>query len=181
MSEFCALINFAATSGQLISTKTFLDTMVSVMYSLIGMRFITRTKDEVIRIGLLAFSCNAFLQWKNIGMSYSHLAFMFKSILTSSASEYISPQLMIWLLTVGAISVFDVKDDVWLAPLLRNNIMLCGIESWMNMQRLLESFIWIAFVNDKPGKRVYELALATPHFSSLSSSDPSSLEYWKQH
>lgn len=171
LSEFCSLINFAVDYGQLISTETFLDTMASVVYRLLDMCFEESGSilDETIRLGLLAFSCVLFLQWKDLGMSYSHLASTFRAglaRLTSVPSHIISSsQLMLWLLMVGAVSVFDGQiandngDDRWLKPLLLVNMDLCGIHSWSEMRDLLESFMWIGLVHDKPGKAVFDSAV----------------------
>ena len=156
MSGFCSVINFAVESGQRISTETFLETMASVMYRLLDMHFEAGANDEAIRLGLLACSCSVFLPWRHLGMFYPHLTSAFRDCLASLTSSHISSQLLLWLLMVGAVSVFDATDDGWLKPLLLVNIGLCEIDSWSKMQDLLKSFMWIGLVHDKPGKGVFE-------------------------
>lgn len=162
MFEFCSVINFAVESEQRISTETFLETMSSVVYRLIGMNFDDDSSNEAIRLGLLAFMSSIFLQWKDLGISYPHFNSMFKSCLTGFAlpQNAMSPHPLLWLLMVGAVSVFDVADDVWLQPLLQVNIRLCGIYEWSQMRTFLGSFMWIGLVYDKPGKVVFESAIA---------------------
>jgi len=150
------VINFAVDSEQRISTETFLDTMASVIYRLLAMRFEAGSSDEAIRLGLLAFSSSVFLQWKRLGMPYSHLTSRFRSCLASLTRSQISSQLLLWLLMVGAISVFDAADDGWLKPLVLANIGLCEIDSWSKMHDLLKSFMWIGLVHDKPGRQVFD-------------------------
>ncbi|RYP37686.1 hypothetical protein DL768_010836 [Monosporascus sp. mg162] len=70
MSSFCEVINFAAHSDQCVTTEVFLDTMSSVMYRLLAMHFDSGSADEAIRLGLLSFSCSAFLQWRSLGGLY---------------------------------------------------------------------------------------------------------------
>jgi hypothetical protein len=160
MSDFCTVINFAVSSELRISTETFLDTLTSVVYRLLDMHFKTGSRDEAIRLGLLAFLCGVFLQWKHLGMSYAHFTSMFRRCLVEMASECMSSKLMVWLLMVGAVSVLDESDDGWLKPLLRVNIGFCAIDQWSEMQRLLKDFMWIGLVYDKPGKRVFDSIVA---------------------
>lgn len=157
MREFCLLINFASESNHRIATETFLDTMASVIYRLLDMtHFKLGSTDEAIRLGLLAFSSSVFLQWKQLGMSYDHLAATYRNCLAELRCSNIPPQLLLWLLMVGAVSILGEADDMWLKPWLRVTIDLCKVESWTGMQDLLKSFMWIGLVLDKPGKEVYD-------------------------
>ena len=161
MSDFCSVINFAVDSRQRITVETFLDTMASVMYRLLDMRFEASSRDEAIRLGLLCFSCSVFLHWRRLGMSYPHLTSAFRGCLArlTTPFSHISPQLVLWLLMAGAVSVFDASDDEWLRPLLLVNIGLYEIYSWSKMQDLLMSFMWIGLVHDKPGKGVFDFTI----------------------
>jgi hypothetical protein len=156
MSDFCLVINFAVDSELRISTETFLDTLTSVIYRLLDMSFEAGSKDKAVRLGLLAFLCGVFLQWKHLGMSYPHFTSIYRSCLAGLPSERILSELMVWLLMVGAVSVFDETDDGWLKPLLRVAISLCGIDEWSEMQELLKEFMWIGLVYDKSGKSVFD-------------------------
>lgn len=156
MSDFCSVINFAVDSSQRISTETFLDTMASVLYRLLKMRFEAGSNNEAIRLGLLAFSSSIFLQWGGLGLSYTHFTAEFRSCVTGPLSSHISLQLLIWLLMVGAVSVLDASDDVWLKPRLRVNLGLCEIDTWSKMQNLMQSFMWIGLVYDRPGKVLFD-------------------------
>jgi hypothetical protein len=161
MSDFCSVINFAVDSRQRITVETFLDTMASIMYRLLDIRFEVSSHDEAIRLGLLCFSCSVFLHWRRLGMSYPFLTAAFRDRLArlTTTSSHISPQLVLWLLMAGAVSVFDPSDHEWLKPLLLVNIGLCEIDSWSKMQDLLRSFMWIGLVHDKPGKGVFDMAV----------------------
>jgi hypothetical protein len=162
MSDFCSVINFAVDSGQRITVETFLDTMASVVYRLLDMRFEASSSDEAIRLGLLCFSCSVFLHWRQLGMSYPYLTSAFRGCLArlTTTFSHISAQLVLWLLMAGAVSVFDASDDGWLKPLLLVNIRLCEIDSWIKMQDLLMSFMWIGLVHDKPGKGLFNLTVS---------------------
>ena len=160
MSEFCSLINFAAGSGQFISVETLLETIASVMYRLLGVKFDAGSSDEAIRLGLLAFSCSVFLQWQQLGMSYPPLISAFRNCLATMSSQQTSPQLVLWLFMIGAALVFDSTDDWWLTPALLAKMDSCEIRSWSEMQHLLKSSMWISLIHDKPGRRVFDSAIA---------------------
>ena len=165
MLEFCSVINFVIDTGQHISPETFLGAMASVVYRLLDMRFEAGSSDEAVRLGLLAFSSSVFLQWGRLGKFYAHFASTFRVCLAGLTSSHVSPLLLLWLLMVGAVSVFDGTDDEWLKPLLLVNMSLCGIDSWSKLQELLKSFMWIGLVHETPGQAVFDSTLA--HLDTL--------------
>ncbi|OTA52248.1 hypothetical protein K449DRAFT_391545 [Hypoxylon sp. EC38] len=156
MGGFCSLINFTANSKTRIPKEAFLGTMASVMYGLIDMEFDVRSTNEVIRLGLLAFSSSVFLQWKQMRMSYAHFSTLYKDCLMRVDFSDIPAQLQLWLLMVGAISVFGKTDYDWLKPPLRTTMNLCQIGSWTDMRHLLSTFMWIEIVHDEPGKSIFD-------------------------
>ncbi|KAK0701121.1 hypothetical protein B0H67DRAFT_595870 [Lasiosphaeris hirsuta] len=158
LSEFSAVINFAADSGQLITTDHLLDTMGSAMYRLLDMQggFAAGSSDEVVRLGLLAFASSTFLQWKYLGGSYAHLSAALREALARVTVLQLPPKVVVWLVMVGAASVFGEADDGWLRPMLLLNIRLCDVCSWSEMRDMLDSLMWIGMLYDKAGKRLYD-------------------------
>ncbi|KAH9909559.1 hypothetical protein F4778DRAFT_4419 [Xylariomycetidae sp. FL2044] len=162
LADFCTLINIAAATNQRITVGTYRSSMVSTMYGLIHMHFESSSEDEVVRLGLLCFSCSVFLQWHNLGRSYDHLASLYRRYLptlTDTCSEF-PPQLSLWLIMAGAVSVFGPSDDVWLIPYLRRAMSRCDVNSWSDMHQLLMSIMWIDLVHGKPGRRIYQSAMS---------------------
>lgn len=161
MAEFCQVINRTAESQHRIVTETFLLTMASVLYRLLDMtKFKANSIEEVIRLGLLAFSSSVFLQWKQLGVSYNYLATSYRNCLAESRCSNVPPQLLLWLLVVGAVSVFGCDDEKWLRPRLRANIdSIGGLKSWTDVQDVLKSFMWIGLVLDEPGKEKFDSAM----------------------
>ncbi|KAI1206379.1 uncharacterized protein F4807DRAFT_439859 [Annulohypoxylon truncatum] len=156
MEGFCSLINLAAKSKTRIPKEMFLDTMASVMYRLLDMEFDAGSTNELIRLGLLAFSSSVFLQWKYMRMSYTHFSALYKDCLMRGIFSDMPPQFQLWLLMVGAVSVFTKADEEWLRPWLRAIMSSCNIELWTDMQDILNSFIWISLVHDELGKQVFD-------------------------
>ena len=161
LSEFCAVINRAAAAKQYITTAVLLDTMAPVMYNLVDARFEAGSPDEAMRLGLLAFCCSIFMHWRTMDRSFAHFTREFRACLrsrASSARQVLPPQLSLWLLVIGALSVFGVAgddDDEWLKPLLREALRECEIGSWGEARELMRSLLWIGLVHDTSGRRVF--------------------------
>ena len=159
MAEFSLTIKLAVGCKHRIAIETFLDTMAAVMYRLLSMTsYEAGSTEEAIRLGLLAFSASIFLPWKQIGINYDHLACTYKDCLSKLKCSNIPSHLLLWLLMVGAVSVFGNADDEWLKPWLRVIIDLAEVESWVDMQEILTSLMWIGLVHDVPGKDVFDSA-----------------------
>ncbi|KAI1452420.1 hypothetical protein F4805DRAFT_30156 [Annulohypoxylon moriforme] len=156
MEGFCSLINLAAKSKTRIPKEMFLDVMASVMYRLLNMEFDTGSMNELIRLGLLAFSSSVFLQWKYMRMSYPHFSALYEDCLMRTMVSNMPPQLQLWLLMVGAVSVFTKADEEWLRPWLHQIMNSCEIELWTDMQDILDSFMWIGLVHDELGKEIFD-------------------------
>ena len=112
--------------------------------------------DEAIKLGLLAVSSQIFLQWTNVPLHYPHLSNAYRECLFKlKISDGVPPQVMLWLLTIGTISIFNDADDKWLKPWLRLNMELCEVRSWADMRAMLDSLIWFSPIHDAHGEDVY--------------------------
>lgn len=152
--KFCTLINLAAEKKQRLSRDILLDTMISIMYSLLQKKPQRNSVDAAIHFGLLAFSSNIFLQWQDIGMSHSRFPPNYtKNILFLDG---VSSQMLLWLLMIGALSIFPEPHETRLKHGLQMNIKLYGVKSWIEMREILKSFLWIDLLHDKPGKDIFD-------------------------
>lgn len=157
MYQFCFTINLAATIGQKIPKELLLDTMASVMYRLISMTFGNGSVDEAIRLGLLAFSSNVFLQRRDLRLPYFHFPTRYKSCLMSfDFSDVHHFPLLLWLLVIGSISVLSKDDDLWIKRWLRKILEFRKAQSWNDMQDILKSYMWIEMLHDEPAKMLYD-------------------------
>ncbi|KAI2618425.1 hypothetical protein GGR54DRAFT_605417 [Hypoxylon sp. NC1633] len=202
IKQFSTLVNSAATLQRKLPKEYLFETMVSVMYRLLHMSFPPSHSstssasfpypqtplNEAIRLGLLAYSSSVFLQWAGVRLPYLHFPRVYRHALvnldlTSLDPSSSSPQLLLWLLMVGAISVFDTNinlassgdsaassgtgDAAWIVPWLRVNVEMCGATpgsdsepTWNTVRRVLDSFLWIPLVHDKPGKAVLDAVIS---------------------
>lgn len=172
MSEFCSVINLAADSGQLITTQIFLQSMASVVYPLLHIKFESHSNDEAIRLTLLALSSSVFLPWRQLGLSYPYLKSQLKACLLQLDTSTHSPAQITWILMTSAVSVFDYRDSPWLQSLLFVNITSCNIHSWSAMRNSLKSFLWIDLIHDGPGRSIFESTIRREQTRPVVSSMP---------
>lgn len=151
MQGFCSLTNLAAQTGQLLCEETALDTMTSVMYRLLNLRFDASMVDEAIRFGLLAFCHLVFSQPKDLDLCPPHFHASYKDFVSRFKRMYGLPSpIMLWLLFVGGVSGSILIEDTWVNDIWRRHIDVCQIKSWDEMRGILKSFMWIGVLHDKP-------------------------------
>ncbi|KAI1465806.1 uncharacterized protein F4812DRAFT_466223 [Daldinia caldariorum] len=188
MKQFCTLVNRAAAAGTKLPEQTLLAAMAAVTYRLLHMRRARGAPpeaEEAVRVGLLAFCSGVFLQWASVRLPYTHFPRVYRAtvvdlalsvpaptpipILGTDHHPYGSspdtasslPRLLVWLLTIGAVSLFGAADtEGWLKPLLRVNLERCGVRSWPAMRAVLDSFMWIGIVHDAPGKALFDSVMS---------------------
>ncbi|RAL00038.1 uncharacterized protein BO80DRAFT_409292 [Aspergillus ibericus CBS 121593] len=159
MQGFCAQINLTVESNGMIPEKDFLKTMASVMYPLLHMGFDCRARNEAIRLALLSYGFDIFLQWRAT-IPYTHLASSYRRCLNGLVMrDDVSPELWIWLLTVGGLSVFEPSARSYFRQWLLYHLGGCCVRSWPEMRAILSSFMWIGLVHDRAGKEIFDSVL----------------------
>ncbi|KAF2708916.1 hypothetical protein K504DRAFT_408203 [Pleomassaria siparia CBS 279.74] len=156
MKRFCSLVSLGAQTQRMIHPDLIHNTATAVVYRLLHMSFASDSVDETIRHGLLAFSYHVFLQWQDIKLPNHSFSSLFQQrILELTLVHGISPQLMVWLLMTGAISVFRILDEAWLMEHLRKYVDKCHVKTWKDMQYMLKSFMWISLLDEESGEKIY--------------------------
>jgi hypothetical protein len=163
MRRFCLMVNLGAQAPQIINPDIIHETMTSIMYRLLHTSFAAGSVDKTVQLGLLAFSYHLFIQWQDIKLPYQHFPNTYQDCIQSfGLVDRVSPRLMLWLLMIGAISLFDISNETWLRELLRLFIGRCQVKTWKEMQDILESFMWIPLLDEQLGKKIHhELCLGT--------------------
>ncbi|KAF2092966.1 hypothetical protein NA57DRAFT_62068 [Rhizodiscina lignyota] len=160
MSQFCSLVNDAVERDMhLIVDQVFLSSMGSIMYRLLHFRFKAGSLDETVRLALVAFCSPIFLQWQNIKLVDPSLAHNYRKSLAglNALRCGATPGAFLWLMMIGGTSIFHEPDDIaWLKTWLRRTIKLCSISSWDQMRDILNSFLWIGLIYDKPGQDFFK-------------------------
>lgn len=177
---FCLLVQPDTRSQRFLKPSTISRTMTAVMYRLLSMNFTTGSRDELVRIGLLVFTHHIFLQGKGIRIACYHILQTYQNHLMHSGLEKsiddIPPQVMLWLLMVGCISMFDISKEAWLGKILKDYAAQCRVKSWKDLQRILKQCMWIPILDDRLGEQVW-ISLS----GGSSPASKASIETIKQH
>ncbi|KAI8631890.1 hypothetical protein F5Y19DRAFT_422438 [Xylariaceae sp. FL1651] len=156
LRSFSLQVNNAAFTNSRLSRELLLDTMTSVMYRLLYLRFTPASLNEVVRLSLLAFCSGVFIQWQQgIPMGPTYFPISFQESLAHFRRADDLPYFMLWVLMVGAMAVFSEDDNMWLRPWLKTNMKLCGVDSWNGMRAILHSFLWIDMVHEYPAHGIF--------------------------
>ncbi|OOQ84860.1 hypothetical protein PEBR_28578 [Penicillium brasilianum] len=159
MGRFCSTINSATNRSRRLPKEILLNTMGSVMYRLLDMKgFDPTSLNEAIRLGLLAFTSHTFLHFQNMKPPQTKFHQKYQDCLRNIKWSAKAASIILWLLTIGAISVFKPTDDPWLMPLLRDQMRYCGISEWEDFHRHMKRFLWIKILHDESGERVLNTA-----------------------
>lgn len=157
MKKFCLLVNLGTQTQMLIQPALIFGTMTAVMYRLIRMGFAVGTLDESLRLGLLAFTHHIFLQWQEMKLPHHPFSKSYRNYLQiHTLKDTVPPRILLWLLMIGAISLFSVSDELWLADYLRCQAKNCRVKTWTDGQKVLKSSMWISLLDEKFGKQVYD-------------------------
>lgn len=158
MRKFCSLVNLATQIERFVYPDFIHQTMTTVIYRLLHMGFAIGSVNETVRLGLLAFSHHVFLQWQDIRPPHCYFPAVYKTcILGLGLVDGLSSQLVLWLLMTGATSLFSISDEAWLRKCLREGADRCQVKTWKEMLKILNSFMWIATLDEQPGKQIYDL------------------------
>ncbi|KAJ8128280.1 hypothetical protein O1611_g5354 [Lasiodiplodia mahajangana] len=156
LTSFSSRINEATLNRGQIPRDLLIDTIASVMYSLLRMQFTQGCLNELTRLGLLAFSTGVFLQWQQgFPMGPTSFPMAFRESLCQFGDAENFPHFMIWMLLIGEFAVFSTEDKIWLHPWLRGNMKACGVRSWDDVRLILLSSPWIDIVHDNPGSGIF--------------------------
>ncbi|KAH8677970.1 hypothetical protein BX600DRAFT_431279 [Xylariales sp. PMI_506] len=161
MQKFCSLTNSATDNHERIAAVLIRDTMAWTMYQLLGLGFEAGSTTEGIRIGLLLFCHHTFLQWKGVRFSYPQLSASYCTFLSNVENNSTIPSMLgLWLLVIGAISIFPVTEEKWLKVILKGYLHKCSFSDWNEMRQILRSFLWIDMLHDGPGEHIFNYAVS---------------------
>lgn len=157
LRRFCLLVDLATQTQRSLRPDLIVDTMAAVMYRLLRMRFDAGSVDQAVRHGLLAFVYHVFLQWQDIRLPYRSFPEAYKAYIVRLLEEDgASPQLMLWLLFIGAISIWDVSAEPWLMDGLREYAERCRVRKWKDAHAILKEIAWVPVLDEEAGRQLYE-------------------------
>lgn len=158
MSRFCSLVNLGTQTQLLIPHTVIHETMASVTYRLCRMRFAAESLNEAVRCSLLGLCYHAFCQWRDIKPAPCPLTVAYQSsALHLTTRDDISPQFIFWLLTIGAVSLYDLSSDERLLDASSLYAARCQIETWKDAKDILKSFLWLDQLDEEGGMQMLDI------------------------
>ncbi len=135
-----------------MSTSLFNEALISTFYRLIHLLSLDGPLSETLRIGMLAFGVSIFLASNLAKQPYASLIERYRNCLLElrANSTKTPPSLLLWLLLLWEILI-PVELD-WLEDI----IIGSQIRSWGEARRIVKSIMWVDFMHDAPGKKVFE-------------------------
>ena len=119
--------------------------------------------ENVVHLGLTAFIV-AFLR----GFDRQIPDIPILSKLARSAAqenfdkEQENQEVLLWILFIGAVSIFRQPDDAWLIPKTTQAMHALGLHTWEDVVRTLVRFPWVNAVHDKAGQALWHRS--TSHY-----------------
>ncbi|KAI1733668.1 hypothetical protein F4680DRAFT_393563 [Xylaria scruposa] len=164
LSEVVRSINIAAQCARSIDFELYQEAMISIHYRLIKLKLDLETFDELVWLTLLGFCSGIFLQWRGVKFRFKHLARQLIIALCHvrldgemSMSSY---RILLWSISVSAISVLDEQEATSLQPVLKKIVRRMGVTSWSEIQTILKMFPWIKDHHSAHARKFIEVALA---------------------
>ncbi|WDK21969.1 hypothetical protein CGRA01v4_13259 [Colletotrichum graminicola] len=160
LHDFSRLANFLVKTGRKIDPNGFQNLMISIQYRLLHLNPIEQSSvSEMFRLGMISFITTLFLKVQGAKIELTFLAGQFRSAcqnLDVSELSTTTVRLMFaWALVVGAISVFDGSDDLWLLPKLASLRDSLG-PTWPEAKASLEQVMWMDMVHSPTGVKVFQ-------------------------
>lgn len=157
MRRFSSKVKETIGKSDRFAVDMLLDMMAASAYRLLDLSFGPSSIDEMIRLSLLAFCSKLFLQFRDLRLHYTHLCQQYKACVVRLYDlDHHQHDLWIWLLFVGATSLFNKEENVWLKLYLKEQLIKSGIHAWTEAKTVLTSCVWVDLVFDRPGEDVFD-------------------------
>jgi hypothetical protein len=158
LHEFSLIANVAYQTERKIDPSTFNEIMVSIMYRLLHLTFEIEPVNEVIRVGMITFATTIFLQWNISSQRYEYMVNLFRGALLKARASAIDlpPPIQLWLLFTWGLFTGTKFDGDWYTSWLCEVIELVQVRTWDEARKVLKSVVWIDFLHDPHGKRIFQ-------------------------
>ncbi|VUC35243.1 unnamed protein product [Clonostachys rosea] len=151
LQNFAFDLNNFTSGGKAVSEEDVYRCLISAQYELFELENQCQTAlDECVRMSLLVMLASVFQVHKDLKVQYDFAASQLQEIcLQVDLSIPDVRELMVWVLMMGALSVFNC-DEAWLREKWR--AVLQGVSpSWGEVRGRLQSYIWINQCHDGSG------------------------------
>ncbi|KIW21664.1 hypothetical protein PV08_02244 [Exophiala spinifera] len=159
---FSCLSNLTYQTTRKLSPGTYCEMMISILYRLMHLSMKQDTLQEAVRLGLQAFCTTLFMTRHYLDKPYEQLVEKFRTALYGvfHVSAIVVPDLiMLWFMMLYRIVAYkEPLASDWESVQLEQAVLLTGVTTWPHAHSMLKSVMWVGFVHDSPGVRVFEAA-----------------------
>ncbi len=159
---FSCLSNLAYQTTQKLSPETYNEMMISNFYRLTHLSFEDDLSHEIIRLALLTFCSTLFLTRLYLGQPYERLFDLFSSTLSRLCQDpgtVVPDSITLWLMILHhVVADKESSSEAWESVQLSKAIALTRMDTWSQAHQVLRSIMWVDFVHDAPGRRVFDAA-----------------------
>jgi hypothetical protein len=164
LQEITAQLNRQSTVHELLDFSTYQLHYNSISRRLLDLKATPLSPvSECFRLGLLAFLASAtFRSPKAAAHAQGQFAYITENYRQKCKNiDPSTPQistLLFWLLTIGAVSVFDIHEEAWLVEKWNAVTMtIPGVRlAWEDARPHLETVLWIRDAHEEMGKKAYQ-------------------------
>lgn len=162
--SFSCLSNLAYQTDRKLSSDTYNEMMISILYRLMHLPSVDEVVPALIRTALLTYCSALFLtRMYHQGNPYEHLIELFSTQLWKlhqSASIGIPRPVVLWLLvTYHWVAYNDPSPKKWQTLWLDETIALGRGAIWADTNKILKSVMWVDFVHDTLGIKIFDAAM----------------------
>ena len=175
LHTFSCISNLAYETTRKLSPDIYNEIIISLLYRLTHLSFENESNplQESLRTGLMTFSWLIFMQRDFMRHPYDHLLKSFSNAilrLRRSTEIDLPVPITLWLtMLLHLVAPQDSSSSspatatdwhtIWLDEVISHK----GITSWVRAREILRSVVWVGFIHDGPGKRVFEEAVFRLH------------------
>lgn len=163
LHTFSCLSNLAYQTTRKLSPEIYNEMMISILYRLTHLSFDNDSLHEALRSGLLTFSSAIFMQRQFMEQPYDHLLNLYSntlSILRKATDIELPVPIVLWLTMLSHVVPHEEPSrEDWRTVWLDEAVSLAGIDSWSQARGMLISVVWIDFIHDRLGKKIFESAM----------------------
>jgi len=163
LHAFSCLSNLAYQTTRKLLPEMYNEMMVSILYRLTHLSFKSDPLQEAIRSGLLAYSSAIFMQRQYMGQPYDHLLKLYSNTLSRlrKATDIDLPlPIVLWLTMLSHVVAHkEFSREDWRKVWLDEAVSRAGIDTWSQAREMLKSVVWIDFIHDSLGMKVFESAI----------------------
>ncbi|KAK2058440.1 hypothetical protein LY76DRAFT_57704 [Colletotrichum caudatum] len=175
LHDFSRLANFLVKTGRKIDPNVFQKLMTSIEYRLLYLEPAEQSSvSEMFRLGMISFVTTLFLKVQGAKIELTFLAGQLRSACqdldVSELSTTTTRLMFAWALVVGAISVFEERDDPWLLPKLASLRDSLG-PTWPEAKASLEEVMWLELIHSPNGIKVFQKLVL--HVAQVPLNEPS--------